>query len=661
METGRVRRIIFSRFALLSLACIGALALVMSFVLSSLLTRAASEWEWENTAALVRREVRMAGLEGVFAAPGSPEDRERWGRKFSSLLTTLPEVVRAKVWDNQATILWSDESHLIGRQFLDNEELRDALAGKLEVEIKSLTKAEHGYERPAFTTLAEIYVPIFSGDGRVLGVVEVYKTPERLLATIRRGRIAVWSISFAGALLLYLVMYPLLTLVYRKEVQEETLRAETGRLETEVAERTKQLVQAQKMEAVGLLAGGIAHDFNNLLTVITGRAQLLLRGRPADDPLARGLALIEKTAERAATLTRQLLAFSRKQVLQRRVLNLNSVVAEMEKMLRPLIGEHIELVTVLGPALGPVNADAGQLGQVILNLAVNARDAMPHGGRIVLKTGTVQLDEATAARQPGLQAGGYAVLAVSDTGVGIDPTTQARIFEPFFTTKEPGKGTGHLVQLDGLPLQREHTRPEPVEIHNVSDQAEQTVHTGIDQLDPVVRLGIEGIGGPPQEKLCRGADGGERVSELVRDLREELLLVGFDLSQFRGHAIEGESQITELVLRLDRQRLAEAAIRHPSRRRGKLPYGSRQAEGDEARRPDRGEDAATQRPEHGRPRARFEVPHGNLGLVHPGRCGLGQLRQRAVKRLGGRSRQPFGEPQGPRRLALGERAACALR
>jgi len=377
-------RIIFSRFALLSLGCIGALALVMSFVLSSFLTRAASEWEWENTAALVRREVRMAGLEGVFAAPGSPEDRERWGRKFSSLLTTLPEVVRAKVWDNQATILWSDESHLIGRRFLDNGELREALAGKLEVEIKSLTKAEHGYERPAYTTLAEIYVPIFSGDGRVLGVVEVYKTPERLLATIRQGRISVWSISFAGALLLYLVIHPLLTLVYRKEVQEETLRAEAGRLETEVAERTKQLVQAQKMEAVGLLAGGIAHDFNNLLTVITGRAQLLLRGRPADEPLAQGLALIEKTAQRATTLTRQLLAFSRKQVLQRRVLNLNSVVADMEKMLRPLIGEDIALLTVFEPALGPVNADPGQLEQVILNLAVNARDAMPEGGSLTI-------------------------------------------------------------------------------------------------------------------------------------------------------------------------------------------------------------------------------------------------------------------------------------
>ncbi len=437
-----MKRIIFSHFALLSLGCIGALAVVMSVVLSSLLTQAVSAWEWENTAALARREVRMAGLESVFASPGNPEERASWGMKFSRLLTSLPEVVRAKVWDNQATILWSDEPHLIGRQFADNKELQDALAGKLQVAIKSLGKAEHGYERGTFTTLAEIYVPILSEDGRVLGVVEVYKVPERLFATIRRGRIVIWSISLAGGLLLFLVIRPLLTRIYRKEVEEEILRAETGRLEAEVADRTEQLVQAQKMEAVGLLAGGIAHDFNNLLTVITGRAQLLSHGLRTDDPVAQGLGLIQRTAERATLLIQQLLAFSRKQVLRKRVLNLNSVVADMEKMLRPLIGEDIALATVLDPSLGPVSADPGQLGQVIMNLAVNARDAMPRGGKLTLKTVNVQLGSAAVGRQPGLRAGGYAVLSVSDTGVGMDPMTQARIFEPFFTTKESGKGTG---------------------------------------------------------------------------------------------------------------------------------------------------------------------------------------------------------------------------
>ena len=442
LSDATMRRMLCSRFVWLSLGCIGALALVMGLVLSSLLTRAASEWEWENTAALVRREVRMAGLEEVFTAPGSFAGGERWGPQFSRLLTSLPEVVRAKVWDTQARILWSDEPHLIGRQFLDNDELHAALSGTLEVEIKSLRKAEQGYERVAFGTLAEIYVPIFSDEGKVVGVVEVYKTPDRLLAAIRRGRIAIWSISLAGALLLFLVLHRLLIHVYRKEVEQETLRAETGRLEAEVAKRTQQLFQAQKMEAVGLLAGGVAHDFNNLLTVITGRTQLLLRKLQPGDPMARGLGLIEETAQRAASLTRQLLAFSRKQRLERRIVSLNRIVTDMEKMLRPLIGEQISLVTVLDPELGLVSADAGQLEQVILNLVVNARDAMPQGGRLVIRTANSQLDDATGAWRPGPDVGCHAVLSVSDTGVGMDQATQARIFEPFFTTKDPGQGTG---------------------------------------------------------------------------------------------------------------------------------------------------------------------------------------------------------------------------
>jgi signal transduction histidine kinase len=437
-----MKRLLRSRFVWLSLACIGALALAMGFALASLLTRVASEWEWENTAALVRREVRMAGLERVFMDPAAAVERERWGPEFSRLLTSLPEVVRAKVWDRQARILWSDQADLIGRRFPDNDELRRALAGALEVEIKSLRKAEQGYERAAFTTLAEVYVPILSGAGAVVGVVEVYKTPDRLLAAIRRARIAIWSISSAGALLLFLVMHRLLVHAYRKEVEQETLRAETGRLETEVAQRTQQLFQAQKMEAVGLLAGGVAHDFNNLLTVITGWTGLLLRRLPAGDPMARGLGIIEETAERAAGLTRQLLAFSRNQRLERRVVGLNGIVIGMEKMLRSLLGEQVSLVTILDPELGLVSADAGQIEQVVLNLVVNARDAMPRGGRVVIRTANSRLDEATGVWRPGPDVGCHAVLSVSDAGVGMDRATQARIFEPFFTTKEPGKGTG---------------------------------------------------------------------------------------------------------------------------------------------------------------------------------------------------------------------------
>jgi PAS domain S-box-containing protein len=200
--------------------------------------------------------------------------------------------------------------------------------------------------------------------------------------------------------------------------------------------------QSQKMEAVGLLAGGIAHDFNNLMTVVIGRSELLLARLRAEDPVRRDIELFRKTATRAAELTRQLLAFSRKQVLQPKVLDLNTVVANLEPMLRRLIGEDVELRAVLAPGLGRVKADPGQVEQVLVNLAVNARDAMPRGGKLTIETGDVVLDDAYARKHPGMSAGPHVMLAVSDTGAGMDEATQARVFEPFFTTKEPGKGTG---------------------------------------------------------------------------------------------------------------------------------------------------------------------------------------------------------------------------
>ena len=204
----------------------------------------------------------------------------------------------------------------------------------------------------------------------------------------------------------------------------------------------QQLRQAQKMEAVGRLAGGIAHDFNNLLTVIGGHCEMLRKRLGPDHPVDRNAAEVQKAAERAAALTQQLLAFSRKQMVQPAVLDLNEVVAGTQSMLRRLIGEHIELITAPEPGLGRVKADRGQIEQVILNLAVNARDAMPDGGNLVIETADAELDEAYARHHPGARPGSYVMLAVSDSGVGMDKETQAHIFEPFFTTKETGKGTG---------------------------------------------------------------------------------------------------------------------------------------------------------------------------------------------------------------------------
>jgi PAS domain S-box-containing protein len=246
--------------------------------------------------------------------------------------------------------------------------------------------------------------------------------------------------------------------VYRKDLSRiwtvqnvRALRDEQGALLsyegsiedlTERKKLEKQLTQSQKMEAIGQLAGGIAHDFNNLLTVIDGYSELALQKLREDDPLLADLIEIRDAGKRAAALTRQLLAFSRRQVLQPRVFNLNSVVVEMGKMLRRLIGEDIQLRTVLRPVHGNIKADPGQIEQVIMNLAVNARDAMPNGGTLTLETQGVDIDEEYSSQHLAVKPGRYMMLAISDTGCGMDEETQKRIFEPFFTTKGTGKGTG---------------------------------------------------------------------------------------------------------------------------------------------------------------------------------------------------------------------------
>jgi PAS domain S-box-containing protein len=215
-----------------------------------------------------------------------------------------------------------------------------------------------------------------------------------------------------------------------------------------------QLLQSQKMESIGRLAGGVAHDFNNLLGVISGYGELLRKRVTHDPRLQKYAEDILKAAERAAGLTRQLLAFSRKQVLQPKVLDLNTVVGEMEKMLRRLIGEDVNLVTVFDGRLGTVKADPGQIEQVVMNLAINARDAMPVGGRLTIETHNVDLDQGYARHHPDVPAGRYVMLAMSDTGQGMSPEVQARAFEPFFTTKEPGKGTGlGLATVHGIVKQ----------------------------------------------------------------------------------------------------------------------------------------------------------------------------------------------------------------
>jgi two-component system, cell cycle sensor histidine kinase and response regulator CckA len=217
---------------------------------------------------------------------------------------------------------------------------------------------------------------------------------------------------------------------------------ERNRAEESLRKAEEQLLHTQKMEAVGRLAGSVAHDFNNLLSVILSYCALILKDLRPMDPLRPEIQAIERAGERAADLTRQLLAFSRKQVLAPRVLDLNHVLRESEKILSRLIGEDIEFVARYARDLPSVKIDPGQIDQVVMNLAVNARDAMPNGGKLTIETGEAYLDEGFAALHPEVVPGNYVMLAMSDTGVGMDKETQLRIFEPFFTTKGTGKGTG---------------------------------------------------------------------------------------------------------------------------------------------------------------------------------------------------------------------------
>ena len=289
----------------------------------------------------------------------------------------------------------------------------------------------------------------------------------------------------------------------------------------DISERTKleaQLRQAHKMEAIGQLAGGVAHDFNNLLTVINGRSQLMISRLKPGEKMRNDLELIYKTGEQAAALTRQLLAFSRQQILEPVVLDLNAVAADMDKMLRHLVREDIDLTTVLDPALKRVKADPGQIEQVIMNLVVNARDAMPDGGKLTIETANVELSDEYCRARTEVKPGHYAMLAISDTGHGMDAAVKARLFEPFFTTKPQGKGTGlGLAMVFGFVKQSNGH----IAVHSEVGKG-TTFKIYLPQtLDkPASRASESGFTAAAGKEIVLVVEDEEGIRELVRDLLE---------------------------------------------------------------------------------------------------------------------------------------------
>jgi len=605
---------LLSKFSLISFLLMAAIAFVLGWGIQRHLEKSSLEQEAENAgdhvATFLKQNLRLADFSG-------PLDPNRCAQIDNLIRQNIlgRHIVRVKIWNRDGLVVYSDAKDLVGRRFPVEGELREALAGKIAMEISDLRKEENVAERGPFSRLMEIYVPLRPMDSpQVVGAYEIYHDLSPLESHLTGLRRFIWASMGLGFVLLYGLLFTIVSKASRelirrgeenarlyenakraeaeiqrnydtqtminsilrlsledisleeilrraldiilaipwlafdkrgciflvedppevlvmkaqsnlsKEIQtscaqvpfgkclcgrasmsqeiyfadcidesheiyyegiiphghycapitfgsrtlgvlniyvreghvhnqreEEFLSGITNTLagiilrnqaQKEMAILQEQLRQSQKMEAIGQLAGGIAHDFNNVLTIMKGQSQLALMDLKKGDQFWDVFQSIEEATTKAANLVRQILAFSRRQVMEMVVLDLNNLLRNLEKMFRRIIGENIELLTVLVDDLGRVKADPGQIEQVVLNLAINARDAMPQGGKLTIETANVELDEAYARRHVAVKPGRYVMIAVSDTGVGMTPEIKRRIFEPFFTTKEKGKGTG---------------------------------------------------------------------------------------------------------------------------------------------------------------------------------------------------------------------------
>jgi signal transduction histidine kinase len=367
-----------------------------------------------------RSVVREELSHGDLAAPASGARLTQLDRLFAERVL-VDGGLRVKVYDRAGLVTYSNVHSLIGTRADDPGEFAEVLAGR---SIRDVAYLNHEGGTGKNVKALEVYVPlVLRGDTKTSGVLELYQSYAPVASAVRSFVLPFAFLLLAALVLMWAALFPL---VQRMVGSLQRDRSARDHAERALEETSEQLRQAQKMEAIGRLAGGVAHDFNNLLLAINGYSEFLAKSLTDEDQL-RFAREIRSAGERATALTHQLLAFSRRQVLQPRVLDLNGTIVEFETMLRRLIGEGIRVVLELAPGLRPVEADPGQITQVLLNLAVNARDAMSGSGTLTIAT----YDE-----------GGEVVLQVSDTGAGMDEETRSRVFDPFFTTKEVGRGTG---------------------------------------------------------------------------------------------------------------------------------------------------------------------------------------------------------------------------
>ncbi|MDP2730953.1 MAG: ATP-binding protein [Dehalococcoidales bacterium] len=370
-----------------------------------------------------------------------PMTGERYAKfhKFVQDSIVSERTARIKLWSKDGTVIYSNDPESVGEKFPDNENLLAALRGDVATEIKIPEAPENERER-FLGTLIEVYAPIiFSDSTEPQGAFEIYQYYEptaQLIANLQRR---VLLSAMAGFLLLYGSLVGIVwggwRTIVRRSKERDQAEEEKGKIQF-------QLRESQKMEAVGRLAGGVAHDFNNVLTAITVGSEMLLSDLGKDDPKRQDVEEIQKAAERATSLTRQLLTFSRRQVVELRDLDVNSIINDMDKMLRRLIGENIPLETILEPELDSIKADRGSIEQVIMNIVINASDAMSGEGKITVRTENVALGEKDVTFITDAKPGQFVRLSIMDTGTGMNKVTMEHIFEPFFTTKAKGQGTG---------------------------------------------------------------------------------------------------------------------------------------------------------------------------------------------------------------------------